>query len=133
MKAEEQSVSAHILGLNNKEVSMIDGFGMNEWNVEGRIFYLKELQGEFGASVKIEGEAKRTDGTYSTQLLEVACLLHPDVYKDAKEKGIKLNSRVVLSGHLETWCGKKGKKVMFIADYIWKQNKFFAQAKYSLT
>ena len=92
---------------------------MNEWNVTGRIFYLKELKGEFAASVKIEGIAKREDGSFSSQILEVGCLLQRRVWTESQKLGIKVNSKVKLSGHLETWkTSSKSGKVMFIADDI---------------
>ena len=98
-------------------------YSINEWTVSGRVFYLKEMQGEFSASLKIRGEAKRSDGVYSSQIMEVGCLLPPNVYEQAKKKGLKLNRQLCITGHLETWNhNSKGKpiedKVMFIADAI---------------
>lgn len=98
---------------------MIDGFGMNEWTVTGRVFYLKELRGEFACSLKIKGKAKR-EGLYQSQVLEFPCLMQEPVYKDAKGKGVGMNRNVTLSGHLESW--QKGSsyssKIMFVADYV---------------
>ena len=98
---------------------MIDGFGMNEWTVTGRVVYLKELQGEFSCSVRVEGKAKRVD-VYTSQILKFGCLMQKPVYEDAKKKGIRMNRNVTLSGHLESW--QKGSsytpKIMFVADYV---------------
>ena len=98
---------------------MIDGFGMNEWTVSGRVDYLKELKGEFACSVRVKGKAKRDD-LYTSQILDFGCLMQPQVYEEAKKKGIKMNRNVTLSGHLESW--QKGSsytpKIMFVADYV---------------
>ena len=93
----------------------------NEWTVSGEVFYLKELEGEFSASVKVRGVAKRA-GVYSSQPLEFSCLMQENVYKQALRKGFAKYRNVTISGHLETWV-KQGKnnewqKVMFIADDI---------------
>ena len=98
---------------------MIDGFGMNEWTVSGRVVYQKELKGEFACSVKVEGKAKRED-VYTSQILKFPCLMQKSVYEEAKKKGMRFNRNVTLSGHLESW--QKGSsytpKIMFIADYV---------------
>lgn len=98
---------------------MIDGFGMNEWTISGRVVYQKELTGEFACSVKVEGKAKRED-VYTSQILKFPCLMQKSVYEEAKKKGMRFNRNVTLSGHLESW--QKGSsytpKIMFIADYV---------------
>ena len=98
---------------------MIDGFGMNEWTVSGRVDYLKELKGEFACSLKLEGIAKR-EGFYTSQILKFPCLMQSQVYEEAKKKGMRYNRTVTLFGHLESW--QKGSsytpKVMFVADYV---------------
>ena len=46
--------------------------------------------------------------------------MQPQVYEEAKKKGIKMNRNVTLSGYLESWS--KGSsytpKIMFVADYV---------------
>lgn len=95
----------------------------NKWVVSGEIYSIRELEGEFAASVKIRGEAKRPN-VYSSQILELLCLLTPKVYKDAKIKGLALYKTMKITGHLETWKrtvnNKIRQKVMFVADYLEK-------------
>lgn len=97
-------------------------FSMNEWTVSGRVTYLKELTGDFAASIRIKGETKRKDHCYESDTLEIGCLLKHRAFEDAKKKGIRMNSFTTMSGHLETWNktihGKPTNKVMFVADYI---------------
>lgn len=94
---------------------------MNKWTVSGEIVGLKELDGEFGASVRIKGVAKRPE-LYSSQILEFLCLMTPKVYAAARKKGFTLYKRASVSGHLETWKreteSRMKQKVMFIADYV---------------
>lgn len=94
---------------------------LNEWSVSGEIFYLKELEGEFAASVKLRGVAKRETGL-SSQILEFPCLIEPRVYEDAKKRGFSLYKEATLSGHIESWAGESKRngsmKIMFIADYV---------------
>lgn len=94
---------------------------LNEWSVSGEVFYLKELEGEFAASVKVRGIAKREAGLTS-QILEFPCLIERKVYEDAKSRGFSLYKDVNLSGHIESWArenDRKGNmKIMFIADYV---------------
>ena len=94
---------------------------MNEWTVTGEVFYLKELEGEFAASVKIRGIASR-EGICSTQALELPCLLERRVYEEAKKKGFAKYKEVTLSGHLETWPLKNDRhgnmKIMLVCDYV---------------
>lgn len=94
-------------------------FSMNEWTVSGEVFYIKDLQGEFAASLRIRGVAKR-EGLFSSQILEFPCLMQKSVYEDAKKKGLFKFKQVTLSGHLESWKNSTSKnpKVMFIADYV---------------
>lgn len=95
----------------------------NKWIVSGEVYSIRELGGEFAASVKIRGEAKRPD-VYSSQILEILCLLTPRVYDDAKKRGLELYKTMKISGHLETWKrfvnNKTRQKVMFVADYLEK-------------
>ena len=95
--------------------------GFNEWKVSGEVFYLKELQGEFSASLRIRGIAKRPD-VFSSNVLEFPCLMTERVYDEAKRKGMKQYMNVVLSGHLESWDKSKNQKrqmkVYFIADKV---------------
>ena len=98
---------------------MRNGFD-NEWKVTGKVFYLKELTGEFSASVKIEGVASRPD-VYSSSILKLACLLTPTAYDEGKRLGMSVRRNATLSGHLETWNKADGKpKVYFIADRVEK-------------
>ena len=91
----------------------------NEWKVSGTVFYLKEMQGEFACSIRISGVAKRPD-LFSSSKLELPCLMTPEVYDEAKRKGLKTRMSVTLSGHLESWCNRSSSnpKVYFIADKI---------------
>lgn len=98
---------------------MINGMAMNEWTVTGKVFYLKDLQGEFAASLKIKGVAKR-EQIFATNILEFPCLMQKEVYEDAKKKGMRMHKEVTLSGHLESWANgtSKNPKIMFVADYV---------------
>lgn len=91
----------------------------NKWIVTGEVYNIRELEGEFGASVKIRGEARRPN-LYSSQILELLCLLTPKVYEDAKRRGLCLYKTMKITGHLETWkrtsANKIRQKIMFIAD-----------------
>lgn len=87
---------------------------INEWKVSGEIFYLKELEGEFGASVKMRSTAKR-QGAYSSSILEFACLIPHEVFSGMN---IKMYDKVVFSGHLESWNRGKGVKNYFIVDSV---------------
>lgn len=90
----------------------------NEWTVSGEVFYLKELSGEFACSIQIRGVAKR-NGVFSSNIMEMKCLLQKSVYEIAKKKGLRLYCNATISGHLETWTyGNNKKKVMFIADDV---------------
>lgn len=90
---------------------------MNEWKVSGEVFYLKELQGEFAASLKLRGRSKRPD-SFASQILEFACLMTQTVYDEAKRMGLRQYHEATLSGHLESW-DKNGKpKTYFIADKV---------------
>lgn len=90
----------------------------NEWTVSGEIFYLKELDGEFSASVMIRGIAKR-QGVFSSNVMEMKCIMQKKVYEISKKKGLRLYCNATLSGHLETWVyGNNKKKVMFIVDDV---------------
>ncbi len=97
------------------------GFIQNEWKVSGYVFYLKELQGEFACSIMISGVAKRPN-VYSSNKLELPCLMTPEVYDEAKRKGLRKKVEVTLSGHLESWCNSTSSnpKVYFIADKVEK-------------
>lgn len=93
----------------------------NEWTVAGEVFYLKELEGEFSASVKARGMFQRENES-SAKLLEMSCLMQKEVYEDAKRRGLKLYSFARFSGHFETWTrirgGRQEQKNMLIADYV---------------
>ena len=94
---------------------------VNQWKISGEVFYLKELQGEFAASLKIRGESSRYGS--SSQILEFSCLMLKDAYDDAKRKGLRIYHRADLSGHVESWYtghGERNKKlkVYFIADNV---------------
>lgn len=90
----------------------------NEWTVSGKVFYLKELKGEFAASVMIRGTAKREE-VFSSNVMEMKCIMQEKVYEIGKKKGLRLYCNATLSGHLETWAYSNNKeKVMFIADDV---------------
>lgn len=94
---------------------------MNEWTVSGEVIYLKDLEGEFAASVKVRGVAKR-EGVFSSQVLEFPCLMQSKLYEEAKKKGFGMYKKVTLSGHLESWQKNKNgrdlRRIMFVADYV---------------
>lgn len=96
---------------------------MNEWTVSGEVFYLKEMEGEFAASVKLRGSSSR-ENSLSSQILEFSCLMEKEAYKRAVKNGLKMYRNVTLSGHFETWTranDAKGKvKLMFIADTMFE-------------
>ena len=94
---------------------MIKFNSMNEWRFSGEIFYLKELEKDYGASVKIRGVS---EGSFAQRECELSCLVGVDAYKDAVKKGIKQYKHVALSGHMETFVKNGIPKMMFIADYI---------------
>lgn len=87
---------------------------MNEWSFSGEVFYLKELERDYGASVKIRGVSEGGFG----RICELSCLIGQDAYKDAMKKGIGQYKKVALSGHMETFIKNDKPKTMFIADYI---------------
>lgn len=94
---------------------------INVWTFTGEIFYLKELEGEFSASLKLRGTAQR-DGAFSMQIAEISCLLQSKIWTQLKEQQIKQYDTVTLSGHLESWNqnshGKPVRKIMLIADSL---------------
>lgn len=100
---------------------MAEVLSMNEWTVSGEVIYLKELEGEFAASVKLRGVAKR-EGVFSSQILEFPCLMQKSIYEEAKKKGFAMYKNVTFSGHLESWQknknGKDLRRIMFVADYV---------------
>jgi len=89
----------------------------NNWIFSGEIFYLKELQGEFAASMKIRGIAQRKDAQ-STQITEITCLMQQPLYNKLLKLGYKVYSKICLSGHIESWIKSDKMKVMLIADDI---------------
>ena len=108
---------------------MRNGFE-NEWKVSGEVFYLKEMLGEFSASLKIRVIASRPD-LYASSILEFPCLMTPTAYNEAKRLGLRKHLKATLSGHLESWTKNEGTKIYFIADKVekvggWKFKKPFA-------
>lgn len=94
---------------------------MNEWKFTGKIFYLKELSGEFCYSLKLRGEALR-NGDTSSRIVELSCLV-PTSVKDWKINNLKLYDNVTMAGHFETWSkldvkGHINYKTMQIVDCI---------------
>lgn len=93
----------------------------NEWTFSGEVFYIKELTGEFTGSIKVRGLSQR-EGAFSTKIVELPCLMQDRLWKQFKEKQIKVYDKITISGHLETWSknshGKPVNKTMFIIDYI---------------
>ncbi len=90
---------------------------MNEWKVGGEVFYLKELQGEFAASIKIRGNSKRK-GEFAPRIFEFGCLMTQAVYDEAVRRGFRLYHKAVLSGHLESWDKGGSPKTYFIVDKV---------------
>lgn len=95
---------------------------MNEWTYTGKVSYMRELNGEYSASVRMTGDVKRADGLYKSDELQIGCIMRSNVFEEAKRKGLKIGKTVTFSGHLEIWDktihGKPANKVMFIADYV---------------
>lgn len=92
----------------------------NEWTVSGEVVRLKELEGEFAASIQIRGVAER-QGVCSSSIMEMRCLAQESVYGIGKKKGLKQYCNATLSGHLETWTygtHRDRQKVMFIVDDV---------------
>lgn len=89
----------------------------NYWKFSGEIFYLREQQGEFGASMKLRGIAQRKDAQ-STQITEITCLMLKPLYDELLKQGYKVYSKICLSGHIESWIKNDKMKVMLIADNI---------------
>lgn len=91
---------------------------MNEWTFSGEVFYLKELERDYGASLKIRGSS--LSGNDYSRIVELNCLLTKDAYKEAIKKGIGLYKNVTISGHMETFVRSDNKKTktMFIAEYV---------------
>ena len=91
----------------------------NEWTVSGEVFYLKELEGEFACSVRIRGTAKR-EGVFTSNIMEMGCLIQKNVYEQAKKRGLKQYCNARFSGHIESWQrdAKTNPKIMFVVDYI---------------
>lgn len=94
---------------------------MNEWTISGEVFYLRGLDGEFSASIRLRGISRR-EGFDSTQVLEVGCLMCRKAWEEACVKGVELYRRVTLSGHIESWTKayehKEERKIMLIADHV---------------
>ena len=90
---------------------------INTWSFSGELFYIKELDGEFAASVKVRGISRRKDAM-STQIAEMTCLMETMVYDTLIEKKIDLYQKIVVTGHIETWVTEKKTKVLYIADNI---------------
>ena len=92
----------------------------NEWTFSGEIVNLKELDGEFSASVKLRGFSRRV-GASSAQVAEIVCLAEKDLYAEMQRTNVKVYDKITLSGHLEQWLanskGKPVNKTMLIADY----------------
>lgn len=89
---------------------------MNEWSFSGQIFYLKELEKDYGASLKIRGS---TNEDYRSGICEISCLVKKDVWDEAKKKGVAMYKDIALSGHMETFFKpNRETKTMFIAEYV---------------
>ena len=90
----------------------------NQWKISGEVFYLKELQGEFAASVRIRGVSKRPN-EQASKILEVLCLMTPTVYDEAMRLGLRKYHDATLSGHVESWVKNDGDmKTYFIVDKV---------------
>lgn len=93
----------------------------NEWTFSGEIVNLKELDGEFAASVKLRGLSQRV-GAASAQVAEIVCLAEKDLFAELKRTNVKVYDKITLSGHLEQWLlnskGKPVNKTMLIADFV---------------
>lgn len=89
----------------------------NSWRFSGEVINVNELTGEFGASIKIRGFAKRPNA-FSSSVVELLCLTFPDVYFDAQKRGLKRYISISASGHVESWEKGGSLKTYFIADKI---------------
>ena len=90
---------------------------MNTWTFNGEIFYLKELEGEFAASLKLRGTYQRKNAI-SVQVAEVSCLMQKETYDRFKHSGYRTYDTITLSGHIESWVTKNSTKLMLIAEDI---------------
>lgn len=91
---------------------------MNQWQISGEVTYIKELQGEFGASLQVEGTSKRSENSISIQKIKLPCLMTNKTYKESIKKGLRKFASVQITGHMESW-EKNGKpKIYFIADSL---------------
>ena len=94
----------------------------NTWTFSGELFYIREQEGEFAASLKIRGISRRKNAS-SSQIAEITCLAEKELYGQFVHKKIDLYKKVIVSGHIETWqrvkdTGKIQVRTMFIADAI---------------
>lgn len=94
----------------------------NEWTFGGEIVYMKELNCEFGASLKIKGVSRRINSN-SSQICEFSCLVPSALYDEFVKKEVGLYDNVKVSGHIETWQKVKSNekvsvKQMFVVDYL---------------
>lgn len=99
---------------------------MNEWSFSGEVFYLKELEKDYGASLKIRGTSPRGDSVSSSQIAEITCLMTKECYESAKKEGLALYKKVAVSGHIETFVKDADfakVKNMFIAEYVMQISK----------
>lgn len=90
---------------------------LNKWTVEGKVIYLKKLDKDFSASIKIKSFSSLKNHLGSS-ILEIKCLLSKEVYATAIKNGLQTYINVIAQGHFETWCDKNNQKTMLIADDI---------------
>lgn len=97
---------------------------MNEWVFGGELFRLNELDGGFGASLRIRGTSRR--GGVS-QICELSCLVPKDVFEDFRRRMVTRYDRISVKGHVETWQRQHGEKMnikqMFIVDELTEVRK----------
>lgn len=56
---------------------------MNTWTFTGRVFYLKEMEGDYSCSIKMKGSTN--EGTFKKDIVEFGCLLPKEVWNAAKK------------------------------------------------
>ena len=89
----------------------MNNINFNEWTFSGTVVYLRLLDKDFGASMRLKCDESN---------VEIGCLLTKDVWKIAEKKCVKLGSVITLSGRMENFPNGTSKtpKTMFIAECV---------------
>lgn len=94
---------------------------MNEWTFSGKVFFLKELEKDFAATVKLRGYWLPENAP--AQVVEIPCLMRKPIWEAAKKKGLAQWSIATLSGHIETTVrvkpnGNAVEKCLHVVDWV---------------